>query len=143
MHEYKQPTMLGAIAKSALSVLTWTAGGALLGGAGGLLFGTLSGALLGLIYLEAWRVVSSAGYFALCGAATGTIVGACYRLFDGPDEYDRGDWPEEDFPATSRRDVHLPSKERWMGTDASTPGRRFSEAAEAPGESRDKKPTLR
>ncbi len=157
MREYKQPTLPGAITTAFLEELTstvtvvgdtvmavlrmvsWTVAGGLVGGTGGLLFGTLFGALYGLIRLEPWRVVYGAGYFALCGAAAGAIVGAFYRIFDGPHAYPWDDWSNEDSREPSWRDVDPFVRERWIVTKPAMLDQRCPQGAEVFDESHEKK----
>src|SRR5262245_58553449 len=69
--------------KAGFALLAWAAGGAILGAGLGLGFGILFGSLEGLLRLDLWRVPLCGGYFALCGAAAGGIVGAYGGLTDG------------------------------------------------------------
>jgi hypothetical protein len=52
--------------------------GAVCGGLFGLIFGGFGAVLHG----ESWRLVSIAGYFALCGAGAGTLLGACSTILN-------------------------------------------------------------
>jgi hypothetical protein len=48
----------------------------ILGAVSGGLFGLIFGGFGALLHGESWRLISIAGYFALCGAAAGTLMGA-------------------------------------------------------------------
>jgi hypothetical protein len=67
-------------------VIRWTAIASAIGASGGGIFGTAFGALVVLICGESWRIVPIAGYFALCGAAAGAVLGAFGAVIDGPEE---------------------------------------------------------
>jgi hypothetical protein len=56
---------------------------ALLGGACGALYGFVFGGFGAIVHNEPARLISIAGYFALCGAAAGAVIGACGALLEG------------------------------------------------------------
>lgn len=55
---------------------------ATLGAACGGLYGWVFGGFGAVLHGDLWRVVSTAGYFALCGTVAGALVGACSAIFD-------------------------------------------------------------
>ncbi len=68
--------------KTALAILGWTIRGATFGSGTGLVYGSLFGILEGLLQGDPWRLVLDGGYFALCGAVTGAVVGGFGRFID-------------------------------------------------------------
>ena len=72
-----------AVARRALR---WIAIDTALGAASGMLFGMVFGAFGLLLDAQSWSIISVAGYFALCGAAAGALVGACGAILDGDDD---------------------------------------------------------
>ncbi|HLJ09602.1 MAG TPA: hypothetical protein VKU82_00360 [Planctomycetaceae bacterium] len=80
------------IAESApLRIAGWSAIAAGIGARGGLLFGL---AFMGLAFLmagESWFTSSAPGYFALCGAIAGILVGACGAIVLNRVEPDEAD----------------------------------------------------
>ena len=86
MHRFRR--ILGkTLATPILGVIVWTGGGALVWATGGLIFGVFFGAVSALTHAEPWRIVSMGVYFALCGAATGTITGVFRAICDNQESY--------------------------------------------------------
>ena len=55
--------------------IRWAAVDTVLGGMGGLLFGGLFGTFRILVHHDPSQIILSAGYFALCGATAGAVIG--------------------------------------------------------------------
>jgi len=68
--------------RTALRVVRWTAIDMVLGGVCGALFGGVFGAFGMLLQFEPPQIVSIAGYFALCGAAAGALIGMYGGIVD-------------------------------------------------------------
>jgi hypothetical protein len=101
MHKFRR--ILGKIlATPVLGVIAWTAGGALIWATGGLIFGVFFGAVSALVHGEPWRVVSIGAYFALCGAAAGTVLGAIRATCDSHNAYAGSDDWEASPPQSER-----------------------------------------
>jgi|SRR5579863_5915748 len=66
----------------ACNAMRWILTDAAVGAASGGLFGIVFGAFGLLLAAESWSMISVAGYFAVCGAAAGAIVGACRSVFE-------------------------------------------------------------
>lgn len=67
--------------KIVLRVIRWMAVDAFLGATFGGLYGLMFGGFGAMIHGEAWKLASIAGYFAVCGAVAGALVGACRAIF--------------------------------------------------------------
>lgn len=67
---------------------------AAIGTASGGLFGIVFGAFGLLLAAESWSIATVAGYFAVCGAAAGAIVGGCRAVLEGDGAAD----PTGSFP---------------------------------------------
>ena len=102
-------------------VIRWTAIATALGSLGGWIFGTGFGALVVLTCGNTWRVMPIAGYFALCGAAAGALLGVFGAIVDGDDAPTAAESPPPDWeadaslqtiPATPQKFYRL---SRWGG----------------------------
>jgi hypothetical protein len=56
-------------------LLRWGTIDAVLGTVGGAVFGAIFAVLANMLDGEGWRLIPTAGYFALCGAAAGALTG--------------------------------------------------------------------
>jgi hypothetical protein len=70
---------------TAYRAIRWMALDAAIGAACAALFGIVFGVFGLLLNAESWSVMSVAGYFALCGAAAGAVVGTCVMVLNGDD----------------------------------------------------------
>lgn len=64
-------------------VIRWTAGDAVMGALCGGLFGMIYGGFETLVYGDAWRIVSAAGYLALAGGIAGAVLGSFAAFLEG------------------------------------------------------------
>jgi hypothetical protein len=75
-----------------IGVIVWIVGSAIVWAVGGLIFGMCFGAISALVHAEPWRVVSVGAYFAFCGGAAGTVLGAIRATCDRHEAYG---WSED------------------------------------------------
>jgi hypothetical protein len=68
--------------KTIMRAIRWMATDATLGATFGGLNGLIFSGFGALLHGESWRLVSIAGYFALCGAVAGAMVGACGAILN-------------------------------------------------------------
>jgi len=68
------------LAESGVRVISWMTISAVLGALGGVIFGLVFAGIGLALQAASWSVVNFAGYFALCGAAAGALVGGCGSL---------------------------------------------------------------
>lgn len=61
--------------------------GSALGLAGGALFGLVFGGF-GILFWASWKIIPTAGYFALCGAAAGALLGIFGELLESDDDFE-------------------------------------------------------
>jgi hypothetical protein len=100
----------------------------ILGAVSGGLFGLVFGGFGALLHGESWKLVSIAGYFALCGAVAGAVMGAWSAILNEgaktPDSTSHS--PMADSEIATVRKLIVPSQ-RWNATSlptVSTPDRR-------------------
>lgn len=70
------------IGKVIFGVISWASVGAAIAGTAIGLYGMLCGIVIALIHGDPWRIISFGGYFALCGAAAGALVGGFARIIE-------------------------------------------------------------
>jgi hypothetical protein len=85
MKSFQPISKFRLIQRTGLRLVRWTAIDTILGASGGALFGGIFGALEILIHNDPSQIVLRAGYFALCGAAAGALVGIFTTMID-PEE---------------------------------------------------------
>jgi hypothetical protein len=75
------------VGTSAWRVIRRAAVDSVLGTAGGFLFGLVFGGF-GMLFLASWKIIPTSGYFGLCGAAAGMLLGAFGALLDSDDDFE-------------------------------------------------------
>jgi hypothetical protein len=82
MNHYSLNLISPNLKRTAWRVVRWTTIDTVLGAVGGAIFGGVFGGFGLLIHFEPAQIVLIAGYFSLCGAAAGALVGVYGGIFD-------------------------------------------------------------